>query len=370
MSKRIVLSGYYGFDNLGDEAVLQSIIQALRAEDSSLEILVLSKNPEKTSERYGVKAVDRWKMGEVFKALRWSDLLISGGGSLLQDVTSQMTIPYYLGVVGMARALGKKVAFYAQGVGPIEKGFGRRLTHLVANRVKLITVRDQESLNLLKDLGIKRPELEVTVDPVVLLRARAKPTIPENEEYHKILELKKKCLNEDRPLIGIAPRPWKGLKKFQQSLIEVAKRLQAEDKAEILLIPMHIGQDLDFCLEMAQELSNVNILREFYQPDELLSVYQELDFLIGIRLHALIFSAVCNVAHLGISYDPKIDSFLRRIGDKPISSVEKLDTEILYREVVERLHNRQFHIDRIETAMTNLKKIAQENAQMVLKLLN
>ncbi len=366
MSKRIVLSGYYGFDNLGDEAVLQSIIKALKEEDPSVEIIVLSQNPDNTAERYGVKSADRWKPGEVLKALRWADLLISGGGSLLQDVTSQKTIPYYLGVVSLARMLGKKVAFYAQGVGPIEGGFGQRLTRLVANRVQLITVRDQGSLELLQKLGVKRPEMRVTVDPVVLLQS----TVPTTKEYTEIVNLKEKCFKEGRSLVGIAPRPWKDLKEFQQILVEVAQRLQQNENAEILLIPMHLGQDLDFCLEMADKLTGVRVLKESYQPDELLAIYQELDFLIGIRLHALIYSAVAHVAHLGISYDPKIDSFLHRIKDQSIANVETLEADTFYTEVVKRLHNRKMHKDRIAKEIMSLQSIAKENARCILNLIN
>ena len=96
--KQVVISGYYGFDNTGDEAVLFSIIQALRrtCKQDLPEIVVLSNQPEKTSKRYGVKAIDRWNIKLIYKTLKKSDLLISGGGSLLQDITSNKTIPYYL----------------------------------------------------------------------------------------------------------------------------------------------------------------------------------------------------------------------------------------------------------------------------------
>ena len=82
---KIVLSGYYGFDNIGDEAVLYSIITALRNEIENVELIVLSNNPEKTKALYNVKSVNRWKLSEVAKVIKESDLLVSGGGSLLQQ---------------------------------------------------------------------------------------------------------------------------------------------------------------------------------------------------------------------------------------------------------------------------------------------
>ncbi|SMB88453.1 Polysaccharide pyruvyl transferase [Desulfonispora thiosulfatigenes DSM 11270] len=87
--KKVILSGYYGFNNAGDEAVLYSIIAALRGLDENLEITVLSNNPEHTIKAYQVKAINRWKVKEIYPAIKEADLVISGGGSLLQDVTSK-----------------------------------------------------------------------------------------------------------------------------------------------------------------------------------------------------------------------------------------------------------------------------------------
>ena len=94
--KKVLLSGYYGFDNSGDDAILKAIIKDLKENESSIDIVVLSKNPEKTREVYKVKAVDRFNLLEVYRAMKATDLFISGGGSLLQDVTSSRSLWYYL----------------------------------------------------------------------------------------------------------------------------------------------------------------------------------------------------------------------------------------------------------------------------------
>lgn len=366
MSKRIVLSGYYGFDNQGDEAVLQSIIQALRNVEPDVEIMVLSANPEQTAAKYGVMAKNRWKLPKVFAALRWGDMLISGGGSLLQDVTSQKTIPYYLGVIGLARVLRKPVSFYAQGVGPIDQSVGRNLTHFMGNRVQLITVRDEDSYQLLKEIGVNRPPMEVTVDPVVSLQ----PIPPTTKEYKNILQLRENAQSSGRPLIGIAPRSWQNQEGFKDALVETARRLQKEKGAEILFIPMHIPYDLELCQELATQLEGVHIVSGEYLPAELLSIYQQLDFLIGIRLHALIFASAVHVPHIGITYDPKIDSFLKRLEDQPIAKIEQVTVELLYMETERRLNQINTERSRVIERITSLQEIARANAQMVINLLN
>ena len=85
---RIVISGYYGFNNIGDESILKAVVDNLRDRIEDIDITVLSQNPESTREKFGVKAVDRMSVAQIVKSIARSDLLISGGGSLLQDVDS------------------------------------------------------------------------------------------------------------------------------------------------------------------------------------------------------------------------------------------------------------------------------------------
>jgi len=122
MSK-IVISGYYGFGNMGDEALLAGMITAFRRLKPELEITVLSAAPEKTARLYEVKAIGRYYTPVILKELLSCDVFVSGGGSLFQDVTGWKTVPYYSLLVFWARLLGKSVVFYAQGLGPLEKSF-------------------------------------------------------------------------------------------------------------------------------------------------------------------------------------------------------------------------------------------------------
>lgn len=112
---KVLLSGYYGFDNAGDDAVLFAIIQALKETIEHVEIVVLSNQPEKTAEQFQVKAVDRWSKGGLLKAIKHCDVLISGGGSLLQDVTSKNGILYYLGIIKLQQMLAKKLLYMPRG---------------------------------------------------------------------------------------------------------------------------------------------------------------------------------------------------------------------------------------------------------------
>jgi len=110
---RIVISGYYGFNNIGDESILKAVVENLQERLRRIEITVLSQNPENTREKFGVKAVGRMKPVQIIRSIFKCDLLISGGGSLLQDVTSKRSILYYLAIMWIAILFRKKVFIYS-----------------------------------------------------------------------------------------------------------------------------------------------------------------------------------------------------------------------------------------------------------------
>ncbi|MGI6649378.1 MAG: polysaccharide pyruvyl transferase family protein [Bacillota bacterium] len=233
---------------------------------------------------HGVAAVSRFNPISLIQTLRRADLLISGGGSLLQDVTSWRSILYYLGIVTLALILGQPVMFYAQGIGPIRRPWARWLTRVIANRVRLITVRDQDSLNELKHLGVTKPPVYVTADPVLGMRA-AGLTVVENEtsskndanednEYNEdivinlalesddninqnlIVEAVAKNKNKtDKPYrrIGFALRNWQGLTGFKAAVAEAADYL-AEQGWEVVFVPLHYPDDLVAARDIASRM--------------------------------------------------------------------------------------------------------------------
>ena len=122
----ILISGYYGFDNIGDESILRTLVSSLREHIPDCSLTVLSHNPASTREKYGVEAVERMSPMAILRAVKKCDMLISGGGSLLQDVTSSKSLHYYLSIIRCAQFFRKKVFIYSQGIGPIDRPGNRR----------------------------------------------------------------------------------------------------------------------------------------------------------------------------------------------------------------------------------------------------
>ena len=160
----ILISGYYGFNNIGDESILRTVIDNLREKLPQVDITVLSQSPAQTAEKYGVKAAARMSLWGILRSVWRCDLLLSGGGSLLQDATSGRSILYYLFILRLAQLLGRQTFIYSQGIGPISAPRNRRLAARVLRRTDGIVVRDAKSRDLLLGLGVPGELVHVIAD--------------------------------------------------------------------------------------------------------------------------------------------------------------------------------------------------------------
>lgn len=319
---RVLISGYYGFNNIGDESILRTVLLNLRENFDDLDITILSHNPQDTTEKYGVHAVERMSLPKVLKAIRNCDLLIFGGGSLLQDVTSNSSIFYYLFVIRMALLFNKKVLLYSQGVGPIRSTFNRRLTARYLKKVDEIAVRDEASAKLLTDIGVPGEKIAVTADPVMRIR-RADPE--EGKEIFRSIGLERQ---EGRPIVGWAIKSSDLSSPFLEEIARSIRWLDETYQVDSVLIPFHYEQDAAVVNQIADRLDGkVYCIREKYLSDEILSIIGNLDCLVGVRLHSLIFAAIMDVPSIGISYDPKVDAFMDSIGRRCISGTEDFSLE-------------------------------------------
>lgn len=308
--KHLILSGYYGFGNAGDEAILCSILDLLRdaagETGEELRFTVLSADPAATAEKLNVQAVGRTDLRRIIGAMRQADALFSGGGGLLQDVTGRsLSVAYYLGLVLLARLLGLPAILYAQGIGPVTRPFNRLLVRLLANRATFISVRDEASRRELRDMGVTRPPVTVTADPVFALTAADSPKVAAFLEK----------LAPGVPRVGISVRPWPGAGRYLAEIAAAADRLAVELSAQMVLLPLYPVKDLPACRELADLLRAPSvILEEELTPRELLTVFAHLDLVLAMRLHALIFAAKAGLPMVGIGYDPKVEALLLRLG--------------------------------------------------------
>lgn len=369
---RVVISGYYGFSNLGDEAVLLAMLNSLQKSwrernggrrGADLQIVVLSNDSARTRKTYGVEAVNRWQFKEIYRVVRDADLFISGGGSLLQDVTGLKSLLYYLGVVWLAMQLKKPVVFYAQGIGPVRTGIGQFLVRKIANRARLIIVRDEQSAKDLARMGIVKPPVYVTVDAALGLSCGGIETCAGRE----ILE--RYGASAER-IAGISVRSWPGFgRKRRQAVARMADGLRKQGW-EVVFLPFHYPDDVTVCRDVAGMMSGpAPVLDRSFSVEEMVSVIKCLDLLIGMRLHALILAAILKVPLVGISYDPKIERFLKQLNLKPAAEVGDLDFGRLKRAVDEVLGDLEGFGQRLAEKVAPLQRLADRTAALTLDVL-
>ncbi len=354
---KIALSGYYGFDNAGDEALLAAICRTIRNIEPRADFVVFSGSPQKTAQLHHLRAVNRMNPWVITRELLTSDLLISGGGSLLQDVTGPRSLPYYISIVALAKVLNKRVIFYAQGIGPINRKFSRLLMHAIANKVDFITLRDEDSMVLLEQLGVNRPPIKVTADPVFALE----PSSLDFEQAETLLQ--EHGIKKDK-MVGVSVRYWKALEGHQGDLARVLDFL-AEKNYQIVFIPMDYPHDLAESQRVADLMEkDCLIIDKSLSSMEYIALISNFDLLIGMRLHSLIFAANRGIPFAGISYDPKIDAFLKSFDLQPLPEGFNAITV----QIENLLQNHQLK-ENIAARAREMRCRAEENAHLALSLI-
>jgi len=360
--KRIIISGYYGYSNTGDEAVLSSIVTGLREQAAGdPEIAVLSASPDKTASAYGVRALSRMSFPQVSAALRGCDLFISGGGSLIQDATSFKSLVYYLSVIALAQSCGCRVMLLGQGIGPLRRGASRILARRVLDRTHLITVRDPGSAELLGELGVRRPRIEVTADPTFQLR----PCPP--EEALGILSGAGIPSGED--VVAVALREWPEALWIEAAASEALADLTKQLPAHLLLVPMQMPGDLVLAGRIRQASSDgISVLPPECTPAQVMGVLAACRLVVGMRLHALIFAASAGVPALGIAYDPKVEHFLAATGQEG-TALDDVASGGLADRVMSAWNHRGASAARLSERVPKMREAAGRNIRLALDLL-
>jgi L-malate glycosyltransferase len=311
MTSRFLLSGYYGLGNAGDEAVLAAILQTLAETEGPAPIVeVLSADPAGTTALHGVPSSPRMNPRAVFAALRRTEALISGGGSLLQDTTSLRSLWYYLAAIRLAHLLRRPVVVYAQGLGPLLRSSARRATAIALRRCAVLTFRDEESARLARELvGPGGPPITVTADPVFALRPD--PSAPRSSAD-----------------LLVSLRPWPTAPELEATVRRVLRPLGREG-LQIEFLAMQPSADGPLAAALAAAVPGAASFTASPHPSALMARLGGARAILAMRLHALIFAAAQARPVAGISYDPKLDAAIAQVSAVAVGSADALSPDVL-----------------------------------------
>jgi polysaccharide pyruvyl transferase CsaB len=345
MATTLVIAGYYGFGNWGDEASLAVLIRYLRGSLPHARLVVLSNDPVRTAQLHGTEAINRWNLCKIRWALARASGFLLGPGSLLQDATSTRSLLYYLGLVRLAQHYKLPTYLIGQGIGPLRSRRSERWVAQALQQAQLVLVRDRASYQWAEahDARVLLGEdLALLYDLPPIPSPLCSP-LPRRGEGMGVRvrggaggESKGEGLGAGSKgkSLGISLRP--GLSPHNIEALRRAVRTLSTD-FELLFLPFQADQDRAVLRELALTIPVV----EAHHPDDLLRTMHRLDIVLGMRLHSLVFALLCDVPFCAISYDPKIEGFLHHLEEVceyPVpwwSASESLDESALVQRILE-----------------------------------
>lgn len=321
--KRILISGYYGFGNTGDEAILCSMIYQIMEKIPECIFTVVSENPDETKRLHSIDAIYRLDYAKISQEIERSDLVILGGGGLFQDhygielsalfAKPGFGLTRYAEVPLLAKMHGKPLMFYSQGFGPLFSKEAKTFVSFVCSLADVITTRDEDSKNLLEEIGVEIKKIIVSIDPAFEI------PIVNKENVREILEQENIPLNER--LVCVSVRQWvdKSLEdKYIEILTNVLDDFLKIRNVNLLFIPF---QDYDKndndstisarIIEKIGQKERCYLLSKVYHPREIAGIISKSSLVIGMRLHSIIFAARSNIPVVALSYDPKVQNHMK-----------------------------------------------------------
>lgn len=358
----VVICGAYGRGNAGDDAILEAILQEMRSIDPDMPVTVLSKDPKSTRLAYRVPSVSRTAFFTWYQAMRHAKLYINGGGSLIQDVTSRRSLWFYLMNIQIAKQAGCKVQMYGCGIGPVTRENHRKLAASVLNQsVDVITLREPDSLEELRSMGVTGPEILLTADPALTLHQAP------DEEIDSVLL--RAGIPPQGKYLCFALRRWKGFEE-KAPLFSAAARY-AYERYGLTPIFMAVEKHLD---PSAGQLAAQGLeiphyfLNDAGGASTIIGVLSRMETVVSMRLHALIFAAGQGIPLAGVVYDPKVSAFLRYIGQECFTDLDAL-TERNLREMIDHCANQASDPAAQAAAVKQLQNMEQRNVEVSRRLL-
>jgi len=363
---RVGITGSYGGLNLGDEAILQSIIAELRRELPEVEITVFSRDAEDTKRRHAVEraiAVRKISRAEVVPEIQRLDLLIFGGGGILYDAE----VKVYLREVLVAKELGVPVMVFAVGAGPLKDPAAQAAVREALEGVQAITVRERSALQVLEEAGVHR-DVVVTADPALLLKPAPLPRG----------FLKREGLEGRRRLIGMSVRePGVAAPDIDQNvyhglLANAADFMIDRWGADIVFVPMERSvldtQHSHAVIAMMLRAQRATVLKGEYSSAEILAMMGRFQFAVGMRLHFLIFAALRGTPFVALPYSGKVSGFLEDL-KLPAPPLNLVNPGRLIAHLDESWDKRRSLRAQLQKSVPPLQERARETIQIAVKLL-
>jgi polysaccharide pyruvyl transferase WcaK-like protein len=324
---RYLIDGCYGDGNVGDECLLQAIVERIRDRDRQAEIAVFSADPAETEAETGLPAIQQCNpfgrnlYGSVCKGLmrrtvseiRRSQVFILGGGELFRDHVGPTATLGMFYRMRLARWLGKRVLALGVGAQAATTWWGRRVLPGALQDAESVLFRDTDSLRVAQEMASRpsayscSPDLVFSLDwrrfrvPRATASDVAKPlrigvavkSLPaRHARFADVHDDLPRTLGDTLPTVT----------RGRPCQIHVLPFAEADVPSGEVLRRDFIARGLDVAPLPAPKI------------DPLRRAVSQLDCLLAVPLHASIFAFACGVPAIGLAYDAKIPRLYESFG--------------------------------------------------------
>jgi polysaccharide pyruvyl transferase CsaB len=322
--KRVLVSGYYGAQNSGDELILRSIVDRVRRSAPEIEISVASEHPDRVEKVHPVSAFRRRDHAACAAEASNASALVLGGGGIWHDYSFEQSggiaglfsgdgrsVTGFSQLPLLARALGLDLHIFGVGAGPLTHDDAIRLVRFVASLARTASVRDESSRRLLASPDASGPSIAVHPDPVFALDLGNRTVPPQVND-----------LKRGGRVLAVNVRPWELgagpalMEELAGALREVAVR---HPDVALLGLPMQGGsaRDRRALADLFDRVTGARakvVLPWTPRFDELFGALAASDALVAMRLHACLLAHRLGTPAVGIEYDPKIAEHFAQVG--------------------------------------------------------
>lgn len=382
--KKIVISCASGFKNSGDEAILQAILENI--DSSTCSVKVISFDPEYTKKMHLVEAIPHFdKKNHLWKeAILECDLFIMGGGGLLQDETTVYNISFWLQKLKFAIKHDKKTYVFANSLGPINYKFNHNKIMKVLKNTTFISVRDKQSFEYLRENNIN--QVELTSDPVFalhLIEERLSTTMFEKYQLNeKYVVISLRHWFDTIPLIPVKVCVKFNLKtrdnqrkyeNYRYSFEQYVRFLNERYGYQVVFVPMCSGRDEKIANEILAPITNFkNIsIEDELTPLEIIELIKRSQFVLGMRLHSLIYAIRVGKPFVALIYSSKVRGILELANLSEYSvEIKELSANQLVKVTELLMYNRQAISNKVDKIGKDFYDLAMMNYTYLTEIIN
>ena len=312
----IVLCGFYGFGNLGDDSLLLESIKKCGREYEGMKVSALTLGGKRDVERFGVRCVARQNPFAVMKEIRRADIFVFGGGTLLQEYSSRRSLLYYTSLLRYAQKNGVRCELWGNGIGEPRSDRSAALVADVLGKCAYVGLRDSASVKLVRELcaefGVTCPHICYEPDLAIDYSRTSNSRVDFLLKKYAPVTLNPKGF----AVVSVRGGSGRGfIKSLSQRLFDICR-----EGRSILFVPMFPKEDMRLTKRLAKSFDGR--VAEALSGKDLAGIMARAAEVCGMRLHTLVFAFSAGISFVGIGEDSKIESFCRENGGRYYTDIE------------------------------------------------